>query len=99
MAGHKNSPETRLKLKKVDHWWSRGANNYGWRGGIIKHPLYKTWNNMYSRCYNKNESSYKYYGRRGITLSKDWLDSKNFIDDMFPSWKKGLTLERIDVNG
>jgi hypothetical protein len=36
------------------------------------HPLYKTWAQMMSRCYRKRDSSYKYYGERGIEVCPEW---------------------------
>ena len=67
--------------------------------GLGKHPLYQTWNSMQTRCYNKNNKNYKNYGTRGIQVCERWLDVRNFIEDMYPSWEEGLSLDRIDVNG
>jgi hypothetical protein len=96
--GSKHSIETINRLKKVNHWWNRGEKNYGWRGGITKNPIYSVWVTMYSRCYNKKLEEWNNYGERGIKLSKSWHDPKNFIDDMFPTYVKGLTIERIAHN-
>ena len=67
--------------------------------GLKKHRLYQTWANMRTRCYNIKYKEYKYYGGRGIQICDRWLDIKNFIEDMYPSYQEGLTLDRIDVNG
>lgn len=61
-----------------------------------KHPLYVTWQGMLSRCYNKNEPTYKNYGGRGITVCDDWQHFKNFANDMYPKPNKHMTLERVD---
>lgn len=53
---------------------------------------------MKTRCFNQNSLDYKRYGARGITVSKEWLDFENFKQDMFSSYKKGLTLDRINNN-
>jgi len=66
--------------------------------GMSGHPLYKTWISMVQRCYNKNSSVYKYYGKRGIGICKRWRDIKNFIEDMGVR-PNGLTLERINNDG
>lgn len=63
------------------------------------HVLYLTWNGMKQRCYNTNSIKYKDYGGRGIKVCDRWLDISNFIEDMYPSYLKGLSLDRIDVNG
>jgi len=64
-----------------------------------KHPLYSTWASMQQRCYNNKYKAYKDYGGRGIKVCDRWLDIKNFIDDMYPDYQEGLTIDRIDVNG
>lgn len=37
--------------------------------------LYRIWINMKQRCYNKNSISYKYYGKKGITVCRQWRES------------------------
>jgi hypothetical protein len=96
--GSKHSSKTIQKLKNVNHWWNKGANNYGWRGGIRKHPIYSVWLSMYERCTNKKATGYEYYGGRNIKFCKRWRDAQNFLIDMYPTYKVGLTLERIDNN-
>ena len=54
---------------------------------------------MITRCSNKNRRSFKDYGGRGISVSKDWSKFENFSRDMADGYIPGLTLERIDVNG
>lgn len=67
--------------------------------------LYRVWNNMKQRCCNKNNSNYRNYGGRGISVCQEWLDFMNFYN-----WamKNGYdynaefgecTIDRIDVNG
>jgi hypothetical protein len=66
--------------------------------GHIQHPLYKTYINIKSRCYNKNIPAYKNYGARGIKLCNQWLGINgfsNFIKDM-GNKPEGFTLDRID---
>lgn len=60
--------------------------------------LYNVWCGMKLRCNNKKDLHFKDYGQRGIKV--EW---NNFID--FYNWainngyKKGLSIDRIDVNG
>lgn len=51
---------------------------------------------MKSRCYDPNETSYRNYGGRGIAVSDEWLDFRNFERDMGPTYQLGLSLERVD---
>lgn len=62
-------------------------------------PLFKIWMGMKTRCYNKNVIAYPNYGGRGIKVCDRWLNSfQNFYDDMGDTYKKGLTIERVDVD-
>lgn len=65
---------------------------------MYRTPIYNSWASMKSRCYNKNSDVYHHYGGRGIITCDEWLTFEGFYKDMGPSHKKGLTLERIDVN-
>lgn len=61
---------------------------------IIRHS-------MYCRCYYSSTHGYERYGGRGIKICKEWINNP----DSFYNWainngyKKGLTIDRIDVNG
>ena len=67
--------------------------------GCAYHPLYHTWKGMKARCTNPKANYYKDYGGRGIQVCERWLDVRNFIEDMYPSYQEDLTLDRIDVSG
>lgn len=67
--------------------------------GFSSHRLYHIWDGMIQRCDNYKSTSYKNYGARGITVCERWKDIHNFIEDMYPTFEDGLTLDRIDVNG
>lgn len=46
------------------------------------HPLYDAWKSMIQRCTNPNDSNYKHYGERGITVCDRWSGEEglnNFI--------------------
>lgn len=66
--------------------------------GLKNHRLYGTWKAMIHRCTNPKSMSYKNYGEKGITVCDEWHNIQNFINDMFPSYIEGLTLDRIDNN-
>ena len=61
--------------------------------------IYNSWNGMLRRCYNPKSPYYKDYGGRGIRVSEEWKKFDIFLQEMLPTWKKGLTLERTDNNG
>ena len=67
--------------------------------GLKGHRLYDTWNNMMQRCNNPKNKKYIEYGARGITVCERWHSIENFIDDVFPTFEEGLTLDRINVDG
>ncbi|KKL76300.1 hypothetical protein LCGC14_2046290 [marine sediment metagenome] len=53
------------------------------RHGMTGTSEYITWYNMIHRCYNGNNTGYKYYGERGITVCDRWRKSfKAFYVDM-----------------
>ena len=73
---------------------------------ITKHSKYKTsiynaYISMKQRCYNTKNPAYKYYGKRGISICNEWLDNfENFNRwSIENGYRKGLSIDRIDVNG
>ena len=68
--------------------------------GNCKHPLYTVWIGMRRRCRDKNHKDYHNYGGRGIKVCNEWQDFRTFLEwGMRSGYKKGLTIDRIDVNG
>ncbi|MGK3722415.1 helix-turn-helix domain-containing protein [Priestia megaterium] len=68
--------------------------------GLYKHPAYSSWSHMRRRCNNPKDTYFYHYGGRGIKVCDEWNESfEAFYRDMGDSYKKGLTLERKDVNG
>lgn len=75
---------------------------------ITKHgesgtKLYHVYNGLMNRCYNQNNSNYKRYGGRGITVCDEWKNSY----DSFKEWaysngfdeelgRKDQSIDRID---
>lgn len=63
--------------------------------------LYKTWQGIKKRCYDKHCACYYRYGGRGIVMCDEWKES--FVP--FYEWaiengySDELTIDRIDVNG
>lgn len=78
---------------------SRGENN---RKLAYYHKTLSTvLASIKQRCYNVKAEKYKNYGMRGIKVCDEWLNNS----DTFIKWalnngyKKGLQIDRIDVNG
>lgn len=68
--------------------------------GLSKSPLYSVWADMIRRCTDENCKSYPNYGKRGIKVCKEWINSvETFIMDMQETYAKGLDIDRIDTNG
>lgn len=63
------------------------------------HPLWKRWSVIIDRCTNPKSKDYSAYGGRGIQVCERWRSFINFLADMESSYRKGLTVERINVNG
>ena len=70
--------------------------------GDRKTRLYGIWTGIKSRCFNKNCSSYKNYGGRGISVCKEWLGSDGYI--YFKEWaldngySDDYSIDRINVD-
>jgi len=56
---------------------------------------------MYCRCYYPTTNGYQRYGGRGITMCDEWINNPGSFYDwsINNGYKKGLTIDRIDVNG
>ena len=63
----------------------------------IYFPIYQTWKNMISRCYNLKAINYNIYGGVGIIVCNEWLnDFEVFLKwSLENGWGKGLTFDRI----
>jgi hypothetical protein len=59
---------------------------------------------MLNRCKNKRQTSYRYYGGKGIKVCNRWRDYVNFKDDVYGSYvdhvkihgEEDTTIDRID---
>lgn len=61
---------------------------------------YGSWISMISRCTNKENQAYAYYGGRGIRVCARWLNSvDDFIKDVGLCPGPGYTLDRIENDG
>ena len=68
--------------------------------GMSRSNFYGVWHHMIERTTETNHPSWHNYGGRGIKVCDRWRHSfKNFRDDMFPSYKEGLQIDRRDNDG
>lgn len=58
-------------------------------------PEYKAWCAMITRCTNENQTGYKNYGGRGISVCGRWRDFEKFLMDMGEKPTPKHTLERV----
>lgn len=66
--------------------------------GMYGSRTYSTWSNMISRCSNKKNPDYKYYGGRGILVCEEWKEFENFYRDMGDRPNK-KSIDRINNDG
>lgn len=87
--------EFEIMTMNVKDTFSCGCDNgFKITHGFSSHRLYSIWNDMHRRCYNPKSSDYTRYGAIGVTVAKEWHDVKTFIEDMYPTFKEGLTLDK-----
>lgn len=63
--------------------------------------LYRIYSNMKARVHNPNNTEYKNYGKRGITICDEWAQSFETFQNWALSngYRDDLSIDRIDVNG
>lgn len=67
--------------------------------GMYKHPCYRIWTAMKTRCNCPTNDSYHNYGGRGIVVCERWQNSfQNFVSDMGVR-PKGFEIDRKDNDG
>lgn len=82
---HKEIQAVRLKAYATTH-------------GLTRTGAWNSWMAMKTRCENEWNKAFKYYGGRGIQVCERWKSFENFYADMGDR-PKGLTIDRIDVDG
>lgn len=63
-------------------------------GAIIEKELRAIWESIRSRCLDKHNPKYKFYGAKGVTVCKEWAkDFKAFMRWAIPHYKSGLIIK------
>lgn len=81
---------------------AKSAYETSFKYGRKSSPYYSVYNAMINRCYNVENSNYKYYGAKGIKVCDEWLNDP-FV---FFKWAednnlngRDISIDRIDVYG
>lgn len=65
--------------------------------------VYKTWDNMLSRCYNRNIKQYERWWGRGIVVCEEWRTSFDsfyaYVSKLPHFGENGRSFDRINNNG
>lgn len=95
-----------VRKKRV---YIKPTGNEQYTYGLSHTLFYHAWRNMYRRCLDKNNPTYKYYGGRGIKVCERWYEFANFIEDMYELYeyhvenfgggRKNCQLDRMDNDG
>lgn len=65
--------------------------------GESRTRLYSIWRHIKTRCTNKNDKDYEYYGGKGICFCEEWNDYENFRDWAIANgYNDALTIDRIN---
>ena len=70
------------------------------RHGGYKTRLYRIWTNMKTRCFNRENKLYQWYGALGVKVCSEWLDYATFERwALTNGYRDDLTIERINPHG
>ena len=65
--------------------------------------IYRVWGNIKSRCYNKNNPGYVWYGARDIKVCDEWVNDfhifYDYVSELPDYGEDGFTLDRINNDG
>ena len=110
-----NTTNVRSAHLTSGHTWSCGCAHReqmeAWKTLNFKHgrnrkrnpsKSYRCWEQIKSRCYNKNNISYPHYGGKGIQMWDGWINSPeafcNYVEALDRYREQGTTIDRIDVS-
>ena len=76
------------------------VTTHGYSVGQAPDYLYRNYHQLLTRCYNKNDAAYPYYGGRGIEVKfsgpKEYVE---WVRRELGERPEGSSLDRIDTNG
>jgi len=79
--------KSHINRGKVKDYLYPSVHGVGFLGEDFERGKFDTrmhyiWRAMLSRCYNSNDSAYKSYGAKGVTVCKRWHNLSNFVKDI-----------------
>lgn len=79
------------RKSRSDSKTKHGGAKYG------KSKLYMVWKGMRSRCRDKGNTSYRYYGGKGICVRSEWKEFPAFRNwALANGYQEGLHIDRLD---
>jgi len=68
---------------------------------LSTHPLYARWSAIQRRCYNPQDSKYKFYGEKGVFVCNEWRENPQKFFDWYynESLDLSLTVDRKNTFG
>lgn len=66
--------------------------------GLSRTPFRDAWRNLLSRCYNKDDEDYQYYGARGIAACESIRATPRRLKELLGDKPTGMTVDRINNN-
>lgn len=88
------------KRGMYNHVHNLGKNNIKYKHGLSNTDLFKTWNRIRYRCYNKKYKQFKDYGGKGVRLSDEFNNFDVFYEYVIKlGWYKGCHISRMNDVG
>ena len=92
--GCKSCEPISRSFRHLKHGDARGSSNGA------KTKLYMVWKGMRSRCRDKGNTSYRFYGAKGVKVSEEWATFAAFKEWALASgYSQGLSIDRLDPSG
>lgn len=89
-----------LKNEKAAELIGKRSLTHGATVGRKKERLYRIWCQMRRRCSKPKDSSYQWYGAKGISVCSEWNTYSTFSAwAIHNGYEASLTLDRVDPKG
>jgi hypothetical protein len=83
----------RKRIKSLITSWKNREDYHG----MYNTKIHNVWRGIRNRCDgNSSDECNKKYYLKGVRYCESWYYFKNFYNDMYPTYKKGYQIDRID---